>query len=313
MMLCTSAGNDILFDESQIEQGRNFCNKVWNAYRLTEMWTCEDKPAPEVNKIAVCWFSAKLSEAVSAVEDHYGKYRISDAIMTVYKLFWDDFCSWYLEMVKPAYGESIDKETYKATIAFFEDLLKMLHPFTPFITEELWQHIAERKDGETIMYAAAPKAEAFDGKVIADFETAAAAVVEIRALRQKKNLSPKEALSLKVKGAYPEYMSPVIAKMANISAIDKADDFGDAAGETFMAGTVQFFVPMEGMIDTEAEKARIQAEIARYEGFLKGVNAKLGNERFVANAPAAVVENERKKLSDATQKLASLRERLAKL
>ena len=313
MMLCTSAGNDILFDESQIEQGRNFCNKVWNAYRLTEMWTCEDKPAPEVNKIAVCWFRDKLSEAVAAVEDHYGKYRISDAIMTIYKLFWDDFCSWYLEMVKPAYGESIDKETYKATIAFFEDLLKMLHPFTPFITEELWQHIAERKDGETIMYAAAPKAEAFDGNVIADFETAAGAVVEIRALRQKKNLSPKEALSLKVKGAYPEYMSPVIAKMANISAIDKADDFGDAAGETFMAGTVQFFVPMEGMIDTEAEKARIQAEIARYEGFLKGVNAKLGNERFVANAPAAVVENERKKLSDATQKLASLRERLAKL
>ncbi len=313
MMLCTSAGNDILFDESQIEQGRNFCNKVWNAYRLTEMWTCEDKPAPEVNKIAVCWFRAKLSEAVAAVEDHYGKYRISDAIMTIYKLFWDDFCAWYLEMVKPAYGESIDKETYKATIAFFEDLLKMLHPFTPFITEELWQHIAERKDGETIMYAAAPKAEAFDGKVIADFETAAGAVVEIRALRQKKNLSPKEALSLKVKGAYPEYMSPVIAKMANISSIEKADDFGDAAGETFMAGTVQFFVPMEGMIDTEAEKARIQAEIARYEGFLKGVNAKLGNERFVANAPAAVVENERKKLSDATQKLASLRERLAKL
>ena len=313
MMLCTSAGNDILFDESQIEQGRNFCNKVWNAYRLTEMWTAEDKPAPEVNRIAVKWFKAKLSEAVAAVEDHYGKYRISDAIMTIYKLFWDDFCAWYLELVKPAYGESIDAETYRATVSFFEDLLKLLHPFTPFITEELWQHIAARKEGETIMYASTPKAEAFDPAVIADFNIAAGAVVEIRALRQKKNLSPKEALSLKVKGSYPDYMSPVIAKMANISTIETTADFGDAPGESFMSGTVQFFVPMEGMIDLEAEKAKILAEIARYEGFLKGVNAKLGNERFVANAPAAVVENERKKLSDATQKLDNLRERLAKL
>ena len=313
MMLCTSAGNDILFDESQIEQGRNFCNKVWNAYRLTEMWTAEDKPAPEVNRIAVKWFKAKLSEAVAAVEDHYGKYRISDAIMTIYKLFWDDFCAWYLELVKPAYGESIDAETYQATVSFFEDLLKMLHPFTPFITEELWQHIAARQEGETIMYAATPKAEAFDPAVIADFNIAAGAVVEIRALRQKKNLSPKETLSLKVKGSYPDYMSPVIAKMANISTIETTTDFGDAPGESFMSGTVQFFVPMEGMIDLEAEKAKILAEIARYEGFLKGVNAKLGNERFVANAPAAVVEMERKKLSDATAKLENLRERLAKL
>ena len=313
MMLCTSAGNDILFDESQIEQGRNFCNKVWNAYRLTEMWTAEEKPAPEVNKIAVKWFRAKLSEAVAAVEDHYGKYRISDAIMTIYKLFWDDFCAWYLELVKPAYGQSIDAETYKATIGFFEDLLKMLHPFTPFITEELWQHIAPRKEGETIMYASTPKAEAFDPAVIADFNIAAAAVVEVRALRQKKNLSPKEALPLMVKGAFAKDMSPVIMKMANISDICLTEDFGAAAGEAFMAGTLQFFVPLEGKIDSEAEKARILAEIARYEGFLKGVNAKLGNERFVANAPEAVVENERKKQSDATRKLANLRERLSKL
>ena len=311
MMLCTSAGNDILFDESQVEQGRNFCNKVWNAYRLTEMWKVEDKPAPEVNKLAVSWFKAKLSEAVASVEDHYAKYRISDAIMTTYKLFWDDFCAWYLELVKPAYGEAMDRETFIATIGFFETLLKMLHPFTPFITEELWQHIAERKEGETIMYASTPKAEPFDAKVIEDFNIAAGTVVELRALRQKKNISPKETLQLRFKGALPASMTPVIEKMANISDIAAADEA--TSGESFMVGTVQFFVPLEGMIDVEAEREKILAEITRYEGFLKGVNAKLGNERFVANAPAAVVENERKKQSDATQKLAALKERLAKL
>ena len=313
MMLCTSAGNDILFDESQVEQGRNFCNKVWNAYRLVQMWSVEDKPQSAVNTLAVNWFHEKLHEAVLTVEDHYAKYRISDAIMTVYKLFWDDFCAWYLELVKPAFGESMDRATYAATIGFFEALLKMLHPFMPFITEELWQNIKQRGENETIMYAAAPKAEGFDAKIIADFTTAAQAVVEIRALRAKKNLSPKEALSLRVKGPFPAEMAPVITKMANISEIAPVEDFGASAGEAFLVGTVQFFVPLEGMIDLEAEKAKIEAEIARYEGFLKGVNAKLGNERFVANAPAAVVEMERKKQSDATEKLAALRERLTKL
>jgi len=313
MMLCTSAGNDILFDESQVEQGRNFCNKVWNAFRLVQMWNVEDKPAADVNKIAVKWFHERLFETVAAVEDHYSKYRISDAIMAVYKLFWDDFCAWYLELVKPAYGESIDKDTYLWTIGFFDSLLRMLHPFIPFITEELWQNIKERKDNETIMFAESPKPCGFDAQVIADFNVAAQAVTEVRALRAKKNISPKEALPLKVKGAFPAGMAPMVEKMANISEIALVDDFGDAAGEAFLAGTVQFFVPLEGMIDVEAEKAKIEAEIARYEGFLKGVNAKLGNERFVANAPAAVVENERKKQSDATQKLANLRERLAKL
>ena len=205
----------------------------------------------------------------------------------------------------------MDRETFNATIGFFETLLKMLHPFTPFITEELWQHIAPRKEGETIMYASTPKAEPFDAKTISDFNIAAGAVVEIRALRQKKNISPKEALSLKFKGAFPAAMAPVIAKMANISDIAAADE--RSAGESFMVGTVQFFVPLEGMIDVEAEREKIMAEIARYEGFLKGVNAKLGNERFVANAPAAVVENERKKLADATLKLENLRDRLSKL
>ena len=313
MMLCTSAGNDILFDESQVEQGRNFCNKVWNAFRLVQMWKVEDKPAADVNKLAVKWFHERLCETVTAVEDHYSKYRISDAIMAVYKLFWDDFCAWYLELVKPAYGDSIDKDTYLWTIGFFESLLKMLHPFIPFITEELWQNIKERKEGETIMFADSPKPYEFDAKVIADFNIAASAVTEIRALRAKKNISPKEVLPLMVKGAFPEAMAPMIAKMANISSIEVVEDFGNVAGESFLAGTVQFFVPLEGMIDAEAEKAKIVAEIARYEGFLKGVNAKLGNERFVSNAPAAVVETERKKQSDATQKIASLKERLAKL
>ncbi len=312
MMLCTSAGNDILFDESQIEQGRNFCNKVWNAYRLTEMWRVEDVPTPGAAKVAVEWFRAKLSQTIGAVEDHYSKYRISDAIMAIYKLFWDDFCAWYLEMVKPVYGEAMDRATYSATMGFFDSLLKMLHPFTPFITEELWQHIAPRSEGETIMFASTPKAEPCTAGLIGDFDIAAGAVVELRALRQKKGLSPKEALPLKFKGEFPANMSPVLVKMANVSAIEPATD-ADSAAESFMVGTVQFFVPLDGMIDVDAEKQKIAAEVAHYEGFLKGVNAKLNNERFVANAPAAVVENERKKLSDATQKLAALKARLAKL
>ncbi|MBR0534321.1 MAG: valine--tRNA ligase [Bacteroidales bacterium] len=314
MMLCTSAGNDILFDESQVEQGRNFCNKIWNAYRLVKGWQVADKAQDKAAKVAVDWFSSHLSKTIEAYEDHFSKFRISDAAMAVYKLFWDDFCAWYLELVKPAFGQPIDRATYDATIGFFDALLKLLHPFMPFITEELWQNIAERREGETIMLQDMPVAGASDDKLIADFEAACKVVMELRALRQGKGISPKDALNLKVKGDFSETMYPVVEKMANIGSIAKTAGFeNEGSGQSFLVGTLEFFVPLEGMIDKEGEIAKIQAEIARYEGFLKGVNAKLSNEKFVANAPAQVVETERKKLSDATAKIEALRARLKEL
>ncbi len=314
MMLCTSAGNDILFDESQVEQGRNFCNKIWNAYRLVKGWQVADTAQNKASKVAVDWFGSHLSKTIEAYEDHFSKFRISDAAMAVYKLFWDDFCAWYLELVKPAFGQPIDRATYDATIAFFDSLLKLLHPFMPFITEELWQNIAQRGEGETIMLQDMPKAGVSDDKLIADFDAACKVVMELRALRQGKGISPKEALSLKVKGDFSEAMYPVVEKMANVSSTATAASFeNEGSGQSFMVGTLEFFVPLEGMIDKEGEKAKIEAEIARYEGFLKGVNAKLGNEKFVANAPAQVVETERKKLADATAKIAALKARLNEL
>ena len=314
MMLCTSAGNDILFDESQVEQGRNFCNKIWNAYRLVKGWQVADISQNKAAQVAVKWFGSHLAKTIEAYEDHFGKFRISDAAMAAYKIFWDDFCAWYLELVKPAFGQPVDRATYDATIGFFDSLLKLLHPFMPFITEELWQNISERREGETIMLQEMPVAGAFDEKLIADFDAACKVVMELRALRQGKGISPKEALGLKVKGDFSQAMYPVVEKMANISSITKTGSFeNEGSGQSFLVGTLEFFVPLEGMIDKEGEKAKIEAEIARYEGFLRGVNAKLSNEKFVANAPAHVVETERKKLSDATAKIAALKARLNEL
>ncbi|MBP9986784.1 MAG: class I tRNA ligase family protein, partial [Bacteroidales bacterium] len=314
MLLCTSAGNDILFDESQVEQGRNFCNKIWNAYRLVKGWNVAGTEAPTAAKIAVEWFNALLDESIATINDHFDKFRINDALMVVYKLFWDDFCAWYLELVKPAFGEPVSREVYDATLAIFDKLLKLLHPFMPFITEELWQNLEPRREGETIMLQRLPEAGESDKAIISDFAVACGAVVEVRAIRQSKGISPKEALNLVVKGAFPEKMIPVVAKMANISKLDIAESFDSyGAGQSFLVGTTEFFVPLAGMIDTEAEKTKVLAEIARYEGFLKGVNAKLGNERFVANAPEAVVAMERKKQSDATLKIEALKARLAQL
>ena len=314
MLLCTSAGNDILFDESQVEQGRNFRNKSWNAYRLVKGWIVADTAHSSSAAIAVAWFRSKLNQTIETVDDHFEKYRISDALMAIYKLFWDDFCAWYLELVKPAFGQPIDKLTYDATIGFFDTLLRILHPFMPFITEELWQNIAERKAGETIMLQPTVRSNGYDNALIQDFNLAAGAVVEIRAIRQSKGISPKEPLALKIKGLYSEKVSPVITKMGNISSIEIVPELdGKGAGAAFMVGTTEFFLPLEGKIDTEEERKKIEAEIARYEGFLRGVNAKLGNAKFVANAPEAVVEMERKKQSDATTKLENLKERLAKL
>jgi len=319
ILLCTSAGNDILFDESQVEQGRNFSNKIWNAFRLVKGWTVADVPQSSESKIAVDWFKAKLNQTMEIVNDSFDKFRINDAVMAMYKCFWDDFCAWYLEIVKPSFVDGVqkpmDKATYDATLGFFDSLLKLLHPVMPFITEELWQNLEDRKEGETVMLQQLAAVESYDENLIHAFEQAKGAVVEIRALRQAKNISPKEPLTLQAaKAGYPEIISPVIMKAANISQINVVDKIDSSeAGQSFMVETLQFYVPLAGQINVEEEKAKINEEIKRYEGFLKGVNAKLSNEKFVANAPAQVVELERKKLSDATTKIENLKARLAKL
>ena len=318
MLLCTSAGNDILFDESQVEQGRNFSNKIWNAYRLVKGWTVSGTMAQsDVNRLAVSWFASKLNITLESINDDFAKFRISDAVMTIYKLFWDDFCSWYLEIIKPSFIDgvqgSIDKATFDATISYFDSLLKILHPVMPFITEELWQNIEEREKCATIMLQQMPVSTGHDKAIIAAFEKAIETVVAIRALRQSKNISPKEQLSVQVKSTYyPSNITPVISKMANVPNLQIVEQFDTTlAGQSFMVGTVEFFVPLEGMINMDEEIAKIEAEIKRYEGFIKGVDAKLGNAAFVANAPENVVALERKKLSDATTKIETLRARLA--
>ncbi|MEE1547230.1 MAG: valine--tRNA ligase [Prevotella pectinovora] len=315
MMLSAPAGNDILFDESLCEQGRNFNNKIWNAFRLVEGWEVADGTQPEANKIAVEWFNAKLRQANAEIDDLFKKYRISEALMTVYKLFWDEFSSWYLEMVKPAYGQPINKTTYEATLKFFENLLKMLHPFMPFITEELWQHIYERKDGESIMRdkleISAPTGE--DMKLIEDIENVKQIVAGVRTVRNQKNIANKETLSLQCVGenALKDYDS-VVGKMANLTSIDVVTE-KDCTAAAFMVGTLEYAVPLGDMIDVAAEIEKMEAQLKHLEGFLAGVSKKLSNERFVANAPEAVVALERKKQSDSMEKIAALKESISSL
>ena len=315
MMLSAPAGNDILFDESLCEQGRNFNNKIWNAFRLVEGWEVADGTQPEANKIAVEWFNAKLRQANAEIDDLFKKYRISEALMTVYKLFWDEFSSWYLEMVKPAYGQPINKTTYEATLKFFENLLKMLHPFMPFITEELWQHIYERKDGESIMLdkleISAPTGE--DMKLIEDIESVKQIVAGVRTVRNQKNIANKETLSLQCVGenALKDYDS-VVGKMANLTSIDVVTE-KDCTAAAFMVGTLEYAVPLGDMIDVAAEIEKMEAQLKHLEGFLAGVSKKLSNERFVANAPEAVVALERKKQSDSMEKIAALKESISSL
>jgi len=315
MLLCSSAGNDIFYDESQVEQGRNFCNKIWNSFRLVQGWNVDEKASqPEVCKVAVDWFSNKLSQVIATVEDHYSKFRISDALMTIYKTFWDDYCSWYLEAIKPAYGEAIDKATYDATLQYFESLLKMIHPVMPFITEELWQSMAERKEGETIMNQPTPKAGEVDEKVIVDFEMAEEAVNAVRGIRQQKNISPKEALEIRFKGDFPMEVSSVVTKLANISSVEKTDDFGDTStGVSQMIRTVEMFVALGGLVDVEEEIKKIEAELEHQRGFLASVQKKLSNESFVAHAPEKVVALERKKEADSLSKIESLENSLKAL
>lgn len=315
MMLSAPAGNDILFDESLCEQGRNFNNKIWNAFRLVKGWQVSDIEQPAANSIAVKWFEAKLRQVNSEVDDLFSKYRISEALMSVYKLFWDEFSSWYLEMVKPAYGQPIDKTTYDATLGFFENLLKMLHPFMPFITEELWQHIINRKDGESIMRdkLTIPVATPEDINLSKDVESLKQIVAGVRTVRNQKNIPVKEKLRLQIVGEnkYEAY-NCVITKMANLEAIDPVAEKDDTAA-AFMVGTIEFAVPLGDMIDIDAEIEKQEAQLKHLEGFLLGVKKKLSNERFVANAPEAVVALERKKQNDSEEKIAALKESLATL
>ena len=316
ILLCTSAGNDILFDETQVEQGRNFSNKIWNAFRLVKGWAVADMPQSEANRVAVDWFRSKLAQTAAQTHRDYENFRINDAVMATYKCFWDDFCAWYLELVKPAFVDNVqqplDRATYEATIGFFDTLLRMLHPVMPFITEELWHALEDRAEGETIMFQPLPTGGEYDPQLLADFALACDVVVNVRAVRQARNIAPKEPLKLQVKGMFPGAMAPVIKKMAFVSGIELVDSFSGNA-EIFMVGTTEFGVPLDGMIDVAGEIAKIEAEIQRFEGFLRGVKAKLSNEKFVANAPAQVVETERKKLTDATLKIENLQARLKAL
>ena len=315
MMLSAPAGNDILFDESLCEQGRNFNNKIWNAFRLVKGWETADIEQPKSAEIAVKWFDAKLKEVNEEMQKQFKDYRISEALMTVYKLFWDEFSSWYLEMVKPAYGQPIDQKSYDATLRFFDALLKMLHPFMPFITEELWQHIYDRKDGESIMREKlempAPTAE--EQKLAADIEAVKQIIAGVRTVRNQKNIAQKEQLSLQVVGKNDfEAFNEVTLKMANLDKIEViAEKSADAS--SFMVGTDEFAVPLGDLIDVAAEIEKAEAQLKHLEGFLMGVRKKLSNENFVAHAPEKVVALERKKESDSVEKIAALKATIEEL
>ena len=315
MMLSAPAGNDILFDESLCDQGRNFNNKIWNAFRLVKGWETADIEQPKSAEIAVKWFDAKLKEVNEEMQKQFKDYRISEALMTVYKLFWDEFSSWYLEMVKPAYGQPIDQKSYDATLRFFDALLKMLHPFMPFITEELWQHIYDRKEGESIMRAKleipAPTAE--EQKLAADIEAVKQIIAGVRTVRNQKNIAQKEQLSLQAVGKNDfEAYNDVTLKMANLDKIEVITE-KSADASSFMVGTDEFAVPLGDLIDVAAEIEKAEAQLKHLEGFLMGVRKKLSNENFVAHAPEKVVALERKKESDSVEKIAALKATIEEL
>ena len=314
MMLAAPAGNDILFDDALCEQGRNFCNKIWNAYRLVSGWTIDDnQPIPEAAKLAISWFESKQNEVTAEVADLFSKYRLSEALMAVYKLFWDEFSSWFLEIIKPAYGQGIHSTVRNAAICYFDNLLRLLHPFMPFITEELWQQMYEREEGESIMVCPLSMDTHVDSEMIQQFEVVKEVISNVRSIRLQKNIAQKETLELQVVGENPvDAFNLVIMKMCNLSAIDVVDTKTEGAA-SFMVGTTEYAVPLGNMIDVEVEIARMEAELKHKEGFLQGVMKKLSNEKFVNNAPAAVLELERKKQADAESIINSLKESIAAL
>lgn len=313
LMLAAPAGNDIMYDDSLCEQGRNFCNKIWNAFRLVKGWNCDDSiEQPESSRLGVEWFAAKLSKTLEEVDDLMGKYRISEALMAVYKLFWDEFSSWYLEVVKPEFGKPMDKKTYDATTGFFDALLRMLHPFMPFITEELWQQLEERREGQSIMYAEMPVPTATDGDIIARFETLKEIVGDVRNIRKKRQIPNREPLKLETKGEHDAILDSILIKMGNLESISEIVE-KDPMAASFIVGATEYNIPLESNINVDEEIAKLEADLKYQEGFLETVNKKLNNERFVANAPEKVVALEKKKKSDAEQKIAAIKSSLEAL
>ena len=313
LMLAAPAGNDILYDDALCEQGRNFNNKIWNAFRLVKGWNVDETlPQPQTAAIAVEWFDAQLNRTLEEVKDLFGKYRLSEALMDIYKLFLDEFSSWYLEMVKPAYQQPIDRKTYDATLRYFDALLRMLHPFMPFITEELWQHLYDRKEGESIMTARMPEPQPVDMEIINRFETTKLVVAGIRTIRLQKGISNKEQLTLQIIGAHDHSNDCILTKMTNLATIETIEE-KDPAAASFRVHATEYAIPMSNAIDVEAELKKLEAELKYAQGFLKTVMGKLGNERFVQNAPEAVVAMERKKKADAEEKIKSLEESIAAL
>ncbi|MDE7025457.1 MAG: class I tRNA ligase family protein, partial [Paramuribaculum sp.] len=306
LMMAAPAGNDIFFDKKLCETGRNFCNKIWNAFRLIKGWDVDPQGTPtEASVMAMKWFSSKLNATISEVNDLMKKFRLSEALKEIYRLFWDEFSAWYLEMVKPTYGSPIDKTTLGATLGFFDSLLRLLHPFMPFITEELWQHIAERKQGESIMYAPTPAVDEVNESLLNIMEQVKEAVNGIRNVRAEKNIPNKETLVVNIIGTWSNDRDAVIKKLGNIETINH-NATKDPAAATFMVGTTEVNIPLANNIDVEAELAKLQKDLDYYIGFKTSVEKKLNNERFVSNAPAAVVDGERKKLADAEAKISNL-------
>jgi valyl-tRNA synthetase len=314
MLFSSPAGNDLPYDEKLVEQGRNFANKIWNAFRLVKGWEIDDSLLGDNNKASIIWFQNRFNEALTEIEDHFSKFRISDALMATYKLVWDDFCSWYLEMIKPAYQHPIDAETYENTIVFFEEILKVLHPFMPFLTEEIWHQIKERNPNEALIVTEWPKANTFDKIQIENANQIFELVSQVRNIRASKGISPKEAFSLTIKTNQPnlyQRFDIVLKKLANLTEVSFGDSLENAV--SFVVKSDECFIQMEGQINVEEEKENIQKELEYTKGFLNSVLKKLSNERFVSGAPAAVVENEKKKLSDAEAKIKALEEALKKL
>jgi valyl-tRNA synthetase len=317
MLLCSPAGNDLLFDDSYCEQGRNFANKIWNAFRLIKGWETDDSEPSERNNIAIDWFSAKLNSEIENINDLFSKYRISEALMATYKLMWDDFCSWYLEMVKPDFVDGkplpVDNYTYNSSIEFFEDLLKLLHPFMPFITEELWHLISERDEKDCIIVSQLPEANKYDSSLLSGFDKAAQVISEVRTIRKQKNIPVKEKISLFVKSSSADSVfNPVVLKLCNLSEINTTKEKVENS-VSFLIGQDEYFIPFGSSIDMDAERERLQQELEYNKGFLVSVQKKLSNDRFVQNAKPEVVEMEKKKQSDAEAKIKSIQERLASL
>jgi valine--tRNA ligase len=312
LMLAAPAGNDIPYDDALCEQGRNFNNKIWNAFRLVKGWDVEDIEQPEYAHSAVKWFESTINATLEEVKDLFGKFRLSEALMAVYKLFWDEFSSWYLEMIKPAYQKPIDRKTYEATLGYFDTLLRLLHPFMPFITEELWQHISNRKDGESIMYASIPESGKVDKNIVDSINTAKEIIAGVRTIRLQKNIPNKETLKLQVIGKFNNENSSIIKKLANLSDIEEVGE-KDPTASTFLVGTTEYSVPLGNNINIEEELNKLETELTYLKGFLKSIDAKLSNEKFVNNAPAQVVDGERKKKSDTESKIKTIEESISKL